>query len=286
MVAAPETIPDDDSGLDLVGLWRLLWSYRWLLIVCGFVSAGIGVVLALTTDPVYRGEAVIAEVRDDRIGGAAGLANEIGGLASLAGVNLFNSGLNDRNAVATLKSRFLAEEFIKRHKLEPILHRHSTKPANLWQTVEDFRAGTLQVREDKRNGLTTVEVEWTDPALAARWANDYVALANEIVRGRVIAESSRNVEYLNAQIAKTTVVEMQRVMYNLIESETKTLMLANARTEYAFRVVDPAVEPRMRIRPKRTAMVLSAGILGGTIGLILIFLHRFALKVRRASQKS
>lgn len=278
--------PRTEPGMDLVDLWRLLWSYRWLLILCGGVFGAIGVALALTTKPVFSGETVVAEVRDDRISGGAGLAGQIGGLASLAGVNLFNGGADDRNAVATLRSRFLAEEFIKRHKLEPILNKNAKAPTVLWDTVTDFREGVLKVREDKRTGLTTVVVEWTDPALAARWANDYVALANELIRGRVIAESTRNVDYLNAQIAKTNVIELQRVMYSLIETETKTLMLANARREYAFRVIDPAVEPRKRVRPKRTAMVLSFGVLGGTLGLLLIVAHRFSLRVRRASQKS
>jgi uncharacterized protein involved in exopolysaccharide biosynthesis len=286
MSAVPGSAQEEEAGLDLVGLWQLVWSYRWLIIVCGIVCGTIGLVMALTADPVYSGEAVVAEVRDDRIGAGAGLANQVGGLASLAGINLFNGAMDDRNAAATLKSRYLAAEFITRHKLMPILNKNSTKPTSLWETVRDFREGVLQIREDKRTGLTTVVVEWTNAALAARWANDYVALANEIVRGRTIAESSRNVDYLNGQIAKTTVVELQRVMYNLIESETKTLMLANARTEYAFRVIDPAVEPQKRIRPKRTAMVLTAGVLGGALSIMLIFLHRFSLKVRRASQKS
>jgi uncharacterized protein involved in exopolysaccharide biosynthesis len=279
-------VVDDDDGLDLVGLWRLVWAYRWLIIGCGTVCGLIGVALAFTAKPIFRGEVVVAEVHDDRISAGAGLASQFGGLASLAGVNLFGGMTDDRNAAATLKSRYLAQEFIERYKLLPVLNRGSNKPTNLWLTVEDFRGGVLQVREDKRTGLMTVTIEWTDPALAARWANDYVALANELIRARVISESTRNVEYLNAQIEKTKVVELQRVMYNLIETETKTLMLANARTEYALRVVDPAVEPRRRVKPKRTVMVLTAGVLGGTLGFLLIFLHQFYLKVRRASQNS
>jgi hypothetical protein len=43
------------------------------------------------------------------------------------------------------------------------------------------------------------------------------------------------------------------VLYNLIESETKTLMLANARVEYAFTVVDPAVVPGATCQPQAHA---------------------------------
>ncbi len=277
---------DEDAGLDLVGLWRILWSYRWLLIACGLTGAAIAVVLALTAEPVFRSEVVVAEVRDNGINGGGALASQFGGLASLAGVNLFGNVQDDRNAAATLNSRFLAEQFIERYQLQPALNKYSQRPQSLWQTVEDFRGGVLVVREDKRTGLTTVGVDWTDAKLAARWANDYVALANEIIRKRALDESGRNVTYLNAQIAKTNVIELQRVMYSLIESETKNLMFANARTEYAFKVIDPAVAPLLKFKPKRTAMVIGGGVLGGCLGLMFIFVHRFALKVRKASRKS
>ena len=52
-------------------------------------------------------------------------------------------------------------------------------PLTLWHAVKRFRELVLTIREDDANGITTVSIEWTDPAVAARWANDYVALANE-----------------------------------------------------------------------------------------------------------
>ncbi|MBV9726538.1 MAG: hypothetical protein JO299_15365, partial [Gammaproteobacteria bacterium] len=121
----------------------------------------------------------------------------------------------------------------------------------------------LNIRKDIRRGTTTVSVEWTDPAVAARWANGYVALANEVVRNRALDESTRNIAYLTNQLARTTDVELRKGMYNLIESETKNLMVANGRTEYAFEVVDPAVTPERKVWPHRilmTAMGLMAGL--------------------------
>jgi uncharacterized protein involved in exopolysaccharide biosynthesis len=69
---------------------------------------------------------------------------------------------------------------------------------------------------------------------------------------------------------------LRRVIYNLIENETKTLMLANAREEYAFAVVDPAVPPELRISPRRRVMVL----VGLMLGLVLGTLAAFALNAR------
>ncbi len=57
-------------------------------------------------------------------------------------------------------------------------------------------------------------------------------------------------------------------MYELIENETKSRMLANTRKEYAFTVVDPASAPEDRIWPRRSLMVITGVAIGGILGLL------------------
>jgi uncharacterized protein involved in exopolysaccharide biosynthesis len=71
-------------------------------------------------------------------------------------------------------------------------------------------------------------------------------------------------------------------MYTLIENETKTLMLANARAEYAFTVVDPAVPPERKISPHRSIYVLFGSFVGAAVGLFVAYLRR----ARRAARLS
>jgi len=101
--------------------------------------------------------------------------------------------------------------------------------------VERFRKTVLDIHDEKLKGTTTITIDWRDPAIAARWANDFVALANDLLRGRAIDESTRNIDYLNKQLEHTTVVEIQHAMYGLVEAQTKSLMLAHGRLEYASR---------------------------------------------------
>jgi LPS O-antigen subunit length determinant protein (WzzB/FepE family) len=77
---------------------------------------------------------------------------------------------------------------------------------------------------------------------------------------------------------------MQRVMYNLIENETKTLMLANVKSEYAFALVDPAVPPEVRDTPKRTIMVLVGLVVGGVIGVLLALGRNLLREYRRTAR--
>ena len=103
-----------------------------------------------------------------------------------------------------------------------------------------------------------------------------MALTNELIRTRALDDATRNIAYLNSHIAQTTVLEVQRVMYKLIENETKTQMLASGRLEYAFTSVDPAVPPELRISPQRTLIVLGGVVLGLVIGCVVAFLHNMA----------
>lgn len=265
-----------DDEVDLIAFLRLLWASKYIIVSITVLFGLASIYLALSATPIYSANAVVARVSDANTGAAASLASQFGGLGSLVGMNLGGSGPG-RESQAVLKSRRLAEEFIIRGDLVAELSPDGGEPLTLWHAVKRFRELLLTIREDDAEGITTVSIEWTDPAVAARWANGYVALANETIRTRAREESERNIEYLSKQIEQTNVVELQRVMYKLIEAETKTLMLANGRVEFAFASIDPAVASEVRSKPKRKIMVLS----GIALGLFFGFLVVFALNVFR-----
>lgn len=271
-----------DEDIHLVDLMQLIWASKYLVIFITLIAAGVAAAFAWTATPVYEAEVVVTEVHEGNMGGAGSLVSQLGGLASAAGVNLPLGGSANHDAQALLKSRHLIEEFIQRNNLLSVLSQGSKQPLTLWKGVQRLGRTVLTIKEDPRQGETTIIVDWTDPATAARWANGVVALANELVRTRAFNEATRNISYLKEQIAKTDNVELQRVMYNLIQSETKTLMLANAREEYAFTIIDRAVPPEERARPKRT-LIVAFGLLGGFLaGAVVVFAReRLRPRVKR-----
>jgi len=265
--------PDAEDDFTLGSLTQLVLRYKWLVASAAIIF-GVGAgVWAFTTKPYYRAEVVVTEVRDHGMGTLGSLASQLGGLASIAGVNLSAGGGNSagQESAAVLESHHVAEEFIKRNSLVPVLLRKSSKPPTVWLAVKEFTEDVLTIRKDQRKGVTTVGMQWTDPAVAARWANEYVALTNELLRKRALDESSRNIAYLNSQLAKTDSVDLRKVMYSLIENETKTLMVANGRTEYAFQVVDPAIAPELKVGPHRLLNTLLGVMLGCMFGTTLAF---------------
>jgi uncharacterized protein involved in exopolysaccharide biosynthesis len=267
-----ESQDDDDGDIDFGRIWEIIRGSKYLILVITLVCAAIALVVALNTTVIFRAETVITMVRNGTLGGPSGGA--LGGLsniASLAGVNLDAGSSADREAKAVLQSRSLVEEFIRQNNLLNVLMPDTGKPKSIWVAVKNFKDGILTIREDRRTGLVTLDVDWEDAKVAANWANGFVALANERLRARAIDEATRNIAFLNAQIPQTSVVEVQRSLYNLIESETKTLMVANVRKEYAFTVIDPAVPPERKYRPRRSLYVLFGLCVGFAIGVLVAY---------------
>lgn len=265
-----------DEGIDLVVLWQVLKRYKILIALCTVIIGAGAAVFAFTATPMFRAEATISEVHDSNMGGAGSIAGQLGGLASLAGVALGPGSASSRDAQATMKSRRLAEQFITRYDLTEKLLAKSKRPPTLWRAVDRFRKEVLNVDEDRRNGVTMISMYWRDPREAALWANNFVALANEVIRNRAAADARRNIAYINEQLKQTTPVEVQHAMYNLVESETKTLMLAEGRAEYAFSTIDPAVPPELKSSPKITIIVL-VGLVVGIFAGILIAIARYKI---------
>jgi LPS O-antigen subunit length determinant protein (WzzB/FepE family) len=241
------TYTTNNDEIDVIASLRALWDFKYVIVSISSLFVLASLYIALTATPIFRADIVVAKVSDANLTGAASLANQFGGLGRLVGMNLGQGG-SGREAQAVLESRRLVEEFIKRNDILNELSPDEGDLLTLWSAVTRFRA---------------------------RWANGFVALANELIRTRAREESERNIEYLNEQIEQTKEVGLQRVMYNLIETETQTLMLANARVEYAFTIVDPAVAPEIRISPKRKLIVLSGIALGLFFGVLAVFAINF-----------
>ena len=263
---------DAHDEIDLGTLSRLIWSNKLLIGLIGLLFAIVAGVLAFTTPPVFRAEVVIVAVRERDLNGS-GISSQLGALSSLVGVSLGQAGGAGPTADAVLDSRRLVEEFIKRNDLLPVLSFNVKPPPTLWLAVKNFKQGVLTIRKDIRKGVTTVAVNWTDPALAARWANGLIALANDLIRTRALDDATRNIGYINRQLEQTNTIEMRQVLFEIIKNETKTLMLANGRTDYAFEIVDPAVTPERKVSPHRSVYVLVGLALGMFVGAIIAFIR-------------
>ena len=266
-----------DDEIDLWALWDTVWSGRWLIIAITSLFAVGGVIYALMAKPSVRVEVVLAPADKQMLPSALG---QLGGLANLAGVNIGGGG--NQEPLAVLKSKGFMSDFISEQKLMPVLLRDINQKDGAPDVRDAVRVfeRVRTVTEDKKTGLVTLTVRWSDPATAADWANLMVQRLNSRLRAQALAESQRNVDFLQKEIASTSVVSLQQSMGRVLEGEMQKLMLARGNEQFAFKVIDPAIPPKFRDSPKRTLIVIVSALLGGFLGLLAVFLRK-AIRERR-----
>ena len=290
--------------IDLRELFATLWAGKWLIIAVTFLFAAGGVAYALYKPNIYQASVLLAPANDE--GGAKGLSGQLGGLASLAGINL-GGGSSNKTVIAkeVLQSRAFLGDFIHRHELSvPLMattgwdqksqswiydreiynpdagqwlnddEGNTLKPTD-WDLVKAFKESHLSVNENSDNGFITVAIKSLSPLAAKQWVQWLIEDINERIRRDDVADAESRINYLKEKLNETNIAGMQQVFYQLIENETRTVMLANAQQEYVFKTIDPAVVPQEKSGPKRALIAMLAVLLGGMLGVFIVLIRAF-----------
>ncbi|MCV5887362.1 Wzz/FepE/Etk N-terminal domain-containing protein, partial [Escherichia coli] len=87
-------------------LFKALWKGKWIIIATTLIFAIGSVLYALSLPNIYKADALLAPAESSNGGGLSKMAGQLGGLATLAGVNLGNADSSQADlAVQVMKSR-------------------------------------------------------------------------------------------------------------------------------------------------------------------------------------
>jgi uncharacterized protein involved in exopolysaccharide biosynthesis len=297
-----------DDEIDLRELFGVLWAGKIKIIAITAVFAVASIIYALSVPNQYKATALLAPAQSDG-GGLSGALGQLGGLASLAGVSL-GGGESSEGQIAQeiMKSWSYIEGFIADNDLAVELaavqgwskgsselqindsvydtenkqwlvenEAGVTGPPSSWSLFKAF-SERLAVSEDKKSGLVSVSFEYYSPLIAKQWVDMYVESINRFMQQRQVDKVTRNIAYLQEQIGKTSIAEMQDVFYSIIEEQTKNKMLAEASPDYAFVAVGPSMVPEQKSQPKRALICILGTLLGGMLSVLLVLVMHYARK--------
>jgi LPS O-antigen subunit length determinant protein (WzzB/FepE family) len=295
-----------DDEIDLKELFAVLWAGRLKIFAITAVFAIASMAYALSVPNQYKATALLMPSQSDG-GGLSGALGQLGGLASLAGVSI-GGGESSESQVAQeiMKSWSFIESFIANNDLavevfaaegwdkgsnrlhiDQDVYDIETNawlieddygvmgPPNSWDLYESF-SKMFAVSEDKKTGLVSVSIEYYSPLLAKHWLDLYILAINKHMQEQKMIKVSRNIEYLEAQIEKTAITEMQEVFYTIIEEQIKSKMLAEASPNYAFEAVSPSMVPAEKSQPKRALICVLGLLLGGMLSVLLVLVMHYA----------
>jgi uncharacterized protein involved in exopolysaccharide biosynthesis len=298
-----EAEPPISDEIDLRNLLVAIWRGKWLVVASMLLFSVAAVFYSLSLPNIYKSEVLLAPVTEES---GLKLPGQLGGLASLAGVNLGGNGGDKTGlAIEILKSREFIGRFVQDNDLYvPLMAAtgwdratntllinsevydvnskkwvrkveipFEPKPSNM-EAYEEFKK-IFSVNEDKQTGMIKLSIEYYSPLMAKAWVDSLVMAINENMRKRELNEAERSIDYLNSKIEKTTIADVRSMLFSLIEEQTKTAMLANVRDEYVFKTVDPAVVAERKVGPKRAFIVILSMLVGLMLSAFIVIVHYF-----------
>ncbi len=300
--------PHPDDEIDLKEVFVVLLGGKWLISALTGLAAVISLVVALSLPNIYKANALLAPVggSDGRL---SGLMKQYGGLAGLAGVSLpgGEDGSRAQLGMQLLKSRAFIGDFVERRDILPELMAVESWDAGSGDIVfdlDDYDAhtstwvrdvdlpkrptpslleaygqfmGILGVSEDTETGFVTLSIEHQSPIVAAQWVKWLIEDVNAEVKDQDVAEANKSIEYLKQQVANTSLADLQAMFFELIQSQTETVMLAEVRPEYVFKTIDPAVVPEEKSKPSRVLICVLGTLFGGIAGVIIVLVRHYAI---------
>jgi uncharacterized protein involved in exopolysaccharide biosynthesis len=275
------------SDLSLREFAALIMARRWWVMGTILLFTAASTTVAFLITPTYEGAVVLVPANTERIGESlGGGGGQLGGIASVVGLNFNSRSSATDEALAILRWRQFTEAFISDRQLMPELFaRKWDAQRKQWKGPLDaqptlakahkyFDKKIREVTQDKKTGLVTLSVIWKDRNEAADWANDLARRLNEEMRTRALRREDLAVGFLNHELLSTTEVVAREAIGRLIESELKQRMLANVTQEYAFRVVDRAMPPDQddRVGPHRLQLIFGGAFAGSALVVLWIFI--------------
>ena len=298
-----------DDEIDLRELFGVLWAGSRKIIAITAVFAFVSVIYALSLSDQYKATVLLAPAHSDS-SDLSGALGQLGGLASLAGVDIGGGDSSEAQmAQEIMKSWSFIDGFIADNDLavelcavqdwsqgsnELLINDGvydtenkqwlSSKnecdvrgPPSSWVLFQAF-SERLVVSENKKSGLVSVSIEYYSPQIAKQWLDMYVAAINAHMQQRQMEKVTNNINYLQAQIEKTSIAEMREVFYTIIAEQTKNKMMTEASPEYAFVAVSPSMVPEVKSQPERAFICIIGTLLGGILSVLLVLVMHYARK--------
>ncbi len=291
------------TTLDLVEIWKTILARKLECASIMMIVIGLGLATALILPSTYTSEAVLLPNQMEGVSSGGSANGNLAGLAGIVGMDLGSIAgtSNDKSVLAleVMRSREFISNFIeKRALLVPLFAATAwdratdqllidadiydseskewvrwvfppklPKPSE-WEATEEFRE-RLAISRNPEAGTIGLSFDFSSPTTAAQWLAWLIEDTNENVRSRDRSDAEKSIAYLNERLAETSVDELRRTLYELLEQQMQFRMMVEVQEEYALKVIDPPAVPDQHSSPNRWIIMLISLFAGA--GLCFVY---------------
>lgn len=291
--------------INFVEVARTLWAGRKTITIC--VSLVLFPVLLYLHFATYKYSASLSVTpAQSETEGIARKMGGLGGLASLAGVNL----PQDSGAMAYslylegVHSRSLADAVARHEDLMqvifykewnddtkrwqkpsgilrsavPIIKAAIGSPVTAWSPpdgarLQEYLKLELGVFQDPKSPLAILSFQHPDPRFATRLLNTVNTEMDALLRAKALNRANGNIAYLSEQLGKVTIAEHREAIARSLSEQEKIRMSASSSAPYAAEPFGTATASLQPTTPN-PVLFLAIGIVAGLlIGAALVFIR-------------
>ena len=301
---------DNEGFIDLGDVFRVLLSYKKIILLSILLSGMISVFVAKSTPNIYRSSALL-EPQQDNQSQSSFSSSGIGGLASIAGIQLPSaSGDKGLYAIETIKSKLFFKHLLQidSETILPSLMaidsynidnnnitydkkiydqksqkwirlvKGNQKKVPSYIEAHDYFLSIIEIYKDKKTGYVYIAIDHQSPVFAQHILKLIISEVNTISRQREIKESSDAIDYLTLKQSSTNVSSLRSSINNLIEQQLQKQMLSNIREEFLLKTIDPPIIPEVRVSPNRVFICIIGVFFGFILSVFSVLVYSLVIK--------
>lgn len=282
-----------------------LWGKKVPILAFVLFAAIVASIGVLQLENQYRSEVKLYPKSSDT-GELGNLAGQFGGLASLAGISIPGGGNEEVGlALEILKTKDFISGFVRQNNylipifatdkwvrgsdeiiLDPEIYDVNTqkwvRPLKEGQSlipsdkeVFEVFSDSLSITTDQESNVTVIGFTHYSPSFSKQVLDSLVKELNEYMRQSAREDALRSLKFLDEQVKTTKIAGVKATLFQLIEEQTKKLMLTEVSKDYVFQVIDQAYLPEKKAKPLRALIVLSVAFVAGFLACLWFTIRMF-----------
>jgi uncharacterized protein involved in exopolysaccharide biosynthesis len=303
MSLEPAVIPPEDE-INLIDLLIVLGKRKKFILSVTIIGALLSVVVSVLMPNIYTATAKILPPQNSKSTSVNSvMLDQLGGLAGGMGNAL---GLKDPNSlyIAMMRSRTITENIVQRFDLKSVY-----KAETLSEAIKALEnKSTITSGKD---GIISVEVDDKEPQRVAALANAYVEELNHLMKNLALTEASQrrqffetqmkpskdrltNAEVLLDKTSSTSLhyletlrnLKFEESIYQVLVKQYEIAKLDEAKDSPLIQIMDKAIVPERKTKPKRSLIVILATAVTFFIAIILAFVLESLSRSRQSPEQA
>ena len=306
-----------DAEIDLVEIIKTIWQGRKLIFLVTTIFVVIGVLYALLATPQYQAKLTLypaGESQNGGLGKLGGLASSfgLGGMSSSSGYYIPDVVKSRKILDKVINKKWEIAEFDEPVNLIVFWELEDPDHELNAEKAFDKLSKKITVSVDDDSGLITISVETKNAKLSADIANYIGDEVNDYIQHEQKSSTRQSRVYIEERLIKIKDelkeaeenlkefqkghriinespelqmeilrlkrnVEIKNQVYLTLEQQREIALIEEIKQMPVLNILDKAVTPKLKTKPKKNMIVLISFILGVFISCMLIMMLAYGI---------